>query len=601
MRPWICLFLLTLVHSTGVVLRAQNPGEEKEIADTFIRQLVDLTKIYLDEMDPNQPGVIAKNPYHTHDVDPAYPMAYLYKTSHPLNPYFGDVKIRDTAIAIADYIASTQMRPEWPLYILCQVYDLLKGELHEAKRDAWKAYARDYVETRGIQPYFYTAPNHEAWNALGIYRAGQVFEEKEWRDRGARLMHQLLKMQSDLGYFDEGPHHGPSMKYNGIQLAGMLLFYDYSKDPVAFEASKKLADFMIRYSYPDGSLIATFDGRQDYSFGFPGTLAYGLDRWPLGKELNRRIYRNYKRWDLVAAKSPFFCYSDINALFGSFWTLVQYLSLRPGAMAAPLPQGRNGYRVVEHGRSFDGGVIRQHDWVVALSAINSDVPRYSRSVYQLERQSRLGIWHEKTGLIIGGGSNMVGAEVPLANFLLLTGHKGVDADFGLFASGSVQDRQATYFPRRLHASLELNQQLLVASFGQGDFCFVVKPLNDRRLDIEYQYDILAAKKAFVQLPLILYHDSEIQVDGRAYDRNIGTKVDQEIVIHNPTTSSAVKVLLEPATEAMLRPAVYPLRWYVGEHGQQRYRPYYQIALLSIKLDPPVGKGNGKVRIELVGQ
>ena len=182
----------------------------------------------LDDMDPKRPGIIPRNSSHTHDPDPCYPMAYLYKTPHPLNPYHGDKRIRDAAIAICDFITSTRMRPEWPLYLVDQVYELLEEELLLDRREAWKEYARDYVQTRGMRPYFFTSPNHEAWNALAIFRAGQVFGEPEWTDHGKGLMRQLFKLQTKLGYFDEGHHHGPAMKYNQVQLAPMLLYYDLS-------------------------------------------------------------------------------------------------------------------------------------------------------------------------------------------------------------------------------------------------------------------------------------------------------------------------------------------------------------------------------------
>jgi hypothetical protein len=588
-----------VVLGASMVVSGLRAQEEKEIADTFIRQLVDFTATTLKDMDPNRPGFVPRNTSHTHDPDPCYPMAFLYKNAHPLNPYYGDKKIRDTAIAICDRIAATEMGPEWPMYLVCQVYDTLKDEIPEDKQRAWKAYAQHYVATRGVRPFFYTSPNHEAWNALAVYRAGQVFGISEWTELGKRLMHQLLKMQTELGYFDEGPHHGPAMKYDQVQLAPMLLFHDYSTDPAVLAASKKLADFKIRYSFPDGSPIGAFDGRQSYSLGYFGTLCYGLDRWPKGKELNRRIFKTRRKWDILDVKSPYYSFSDWYAYFGSFFLVDEYRSLMPGAPAASLPQDSNGYRMVERGLSFSGGVIRQHDWMVALSAIKSDVPRYSKSVYQLERQSRVDIWHQKTGLIVGGGSNMVGANLPLANFVLLSGQEGVDVDFGFMKGGEVTDRQALYFPRGVKVSLDPDAQTLNASFGQGDFSFAIKPVSNTKLELAYKYDIFAASKAFVQLPLILFYNSNVTVDGNSYDRANPVKVRREIMMRNPTTRSTVRISVPQGKDILMQRPVYPLRWYEHkEHQNQRYRPYYQIALTSVKLDPPQGKGEGRFVFEI---
>lgn len=593
-KPRAALLPLMLI----LALTPVAADEDAEIADALMRQLVDFTAKALKEWDPNQPGLVPHHAAQSHDHDPAYALAFLYKTPHRLNPYHGKTEIRDTAIAIGDRIAARKMTAEWPFYLLCQVYGLLEDEIPEKKRREWKAYANHYITTRGMRPFGYTAPNHESYNTLAILRAGQVFGEKSWEAHGTRLMHQLIKMQTELGYFDEGKHHGPSMQHNQYQLAAMLLFHDYSKDEAALEASRKLAEFMIRYSFPDGSPISAFDGRHNFHLGYRGTLTYGTDRWPMGKELNRRIYRARKQRGILDVSSPHYSFTDRFAYFGTFFIVDEYRGLRKDAPAAPLPQDRNGYRMVEKGPSFHGGVTRQHDWMVALSAIDSHVPVYTRGPYQLERQSRLDIWHPDTGLVIGGGPSRVGAEVPLANFLLLTGHAGVDASFGHLEGGSVGDRQAIYFPRAVDIDVRPDRQTLQTHFGHGDFGFTVRPRNSARLDLTYNYDILAAKKAFVQVPLILFHDSNVHVDGKSFDSEAGAMVEREIVIQNPTTQSTVKISAPRGRRIFLRPATYPLRWYGGGDEEHWYRPYYRIALLSIALDPPVGQGSGTLVVEI---
>ena len=593
-RPIIlCLIVLFTLNTKA----SAETSEEEEIANTLVRQMADFVTMTLADMDPAQPGIIPRNASHTHDPDPCYPMAYLYKTDHPLNPYYGDLAVRDRAIAICDYIAKTKMRPEWPLYLVDQVYGLLEEEISTERRLAWKEYARDYIETRGMRPYFFTSPNHEAWNALAIFRAGQVFGEPSWMEHGKRLMQQLIKLQTDLGYFDEGHHHGPAMKYNQVQLAPMLLYADYAGDPLAEEASKRLADFMIRYSYPDGSPIGTFDGRQSYSLGFYGTLCYGLDRWPMGKELNRRIFRTRKQWDILEVSSPYYAFSEWYAYFGIFFMLDEYLSLLPSAPVATLPQDEDGYRMVEQGSSFDGGVIRKNDWMVSMAAHISDVPRYRGGPYQLDRQSRLDIWHERTGLIIGGGHGAVGSNPPLANFLLLTGHGGVTASHGLLEGGSVQQRRAAYSPRAATTRMETDRQELGVSFGHGDFSFETSPISPTQLGVKYQYDVLAADRALVQLPLIIFHNSSVSVDGESYDGSKSLPVNRRIAITNPTTGTAVTIRVPREEKILLREAVYPLRWYGGNHKDQRYRPYYQIALLSLQIDEPQ-KGGGSFLLEV---
>jgi len=574
-------------------------SEEKELADDLIKQLVGFSRIALSEMDPAMPGVCYAKMPNEHNQTPCYPLAYLYKTKHPLNPYYGDTEIRDQAIAICDHIVKVQSTLEWPLYSLSQVYALLEDELNGAHKKSWLDYATYYMGTRGSKPYFYTSFNHEAWNATAILRAGQVFGNAEWVDRALRLMYQLIKVQNELGYFDEGPHHGPSMKYNQTQLAPMLLFADYSGDEKVLAASKKLADFMIRYSFPDGSPIGCFDGRQSWSIGYYGALCYGLDRWAVGKEHNRRIWRTKKRWGMLDPQAKYYNLSDWYAYFGFGFLLDEYLSLKPDAPSSALPQDFDGYLRYEQGSSFAGGVARSHGWMVALSAINSDIPRVAQSVYRLERQSRLDVWNEKTGLIIGGGHNIRETEVPLANFHLVTGYEGVDCDFGRLSGGQWHDRRALYIPRAVEADIALERQILRESYGQGDVAFNVVPLDEHTLRIVFDYDVFTTKKLIVQLPLIVYYNSSVSLDGYSLtDKDKLHNVREQVDISNPLTGTLVRIVVPEGLQAALRPPILPLRWYGGDHGVQRYEPFYEIRLLSVMVENPKGKGSGEFTVTI---
>lgn len=594
-----CLFILVVLIASASV-RAQTQ-EEKMLADDLMKQLVGFCKIVLEDMDPAQPGVCYARMPEEHNQTPCYPLAYLYKTKHPLNPFYGNKEIRDQAIAICDHIVKKNSVLEWPLYSLSQVYELLEQELDELHKQSWLGYAKQYMETRGIRPFFYTSFNHEAWNATAILRAGQVFNIPGWTERATRLMHQLIKVQNELGYFDEGPHHGPSMKYNQAQLAPMLLFVDYSGDEEVLASAKKLADFMIRYSFPDGSLMSCFDGRQDWYIGYFGSLCYGMDRWPLGKEHNRRIWRTRKKWDIFSTESKYYNLSDWYAYFGFGFLLDEYRSLQPDAPVTLLPQDSDGYILYEESNSFAGGVAGNYGWMTALSAINSNIPKIGSSIYRLERQSRLDIWHEKTGLIIGGGHNMRESEVPLANFHLLTGYNEVDCDFGRLTGGNWYDKLAVYIPRAVTADISLERQILEESYGQGDVSFIVTPIDEENLQISFSYDLFSLKELYVQLPLIVYYNTVITLDGKHPENEERVnEVNGWVELINPTTGTRIRISVPEGLDAALRPPVQPLRWYAGDHGVQRFEPFYDIRLLSVRIDKPEGKGRGEFIINISG-
>ncbi|MGW8182275.1 MAG: hypothetical protein ACWGQW_26395, partial [bacterium] len=336
-----------------------------EIRQALFNRIIDLAETSMVQWDQLKSYKSEYNISH-HYMAPARVLAWVYKTAHPENPFFGNSRVRDVAIEMGDMLADPDYRGqgsfeyhgEWPFYNLCQTYQLLEDELPDHSQRLWREYAEFYLETRGRRPMFYTAYNHEAGNVAAVLRAGQVFGVPEWEARARRLVHQLVKIQRDLGYFDEGPHHGPSMRYNHIQLTNMLLYVDYSGDQTILPYCEKLADFMIRYAMPDGSTVGAFDGRQSWGLS---KISYGMDRWPKGKELNRRVFRSWKKWGLLEPKSRYAFATDMGKFWNGYWLVDEYLSLLPDAETEPLPQDTQGYRVVESGPTFSGGMVRHDD------------------------------------------------------------------------------------------------------------------------------------------------------------------------------------------------------------------------------------------------
>jgi len=602
MRKLDCYLIFALLCFCP--LQAVGVSTEQEIKDALLRQIVEVATLSLEQWDQTKLRFVPGDDISHHYLAPARILAWVYKTPHPMNPFYGDSRARYVAIEMGNIVADRNYKGqggfeyhgEWPFYNLCETYALLENELPEDSQKLWRAYADFYVSTRGRRPMFYTAFNHEAGNVLAVLRAGQVFGVPEWIGQARRLMRQLIKVQSDLGYFNEGPQHGPSMRYNHVQLTTMLLYADYSGDGTVLPACKKLADFMIRYAFPDGSLIGALDGRQSWSLS---RICYGLDRWPKGKELNRRVHDSWKKWGLSEPRSRYAVGSDMGAFWNGYWLLDECRSLLPDAPTEPLPQDLDGYRMMESDTTFSGGVVRHRDWMVALSAIYSDLAHLSGSIYRMDRQSRMDIWHEDTGLIIGGGSNRVERDhVPLANVLLLTGFREVDCDFGQLKGGSSLDKRATYFPRAVAASLQPEEQMLHEVFGQGDVWFKLEPVSREMLRVRYNYDVFSTKALFIQLPLIAFYNSTVAVDGSPFSGESVRLVKREVRISNPTTATEVRIIPPPGIEAGLRPPIERHSSYRPLEEQTYYRPLYTIYLLSVRIEAPLGKGEGEFQIQI---
>lgn len=189
-------------------------------------------------------------------------------------------------------------------------------------------------------------------------------------------------------------------------------------------------------------------------------------------------------------------------------------------------------------------------------------------------------------------------DFPLANFVLLTGYNGVACDFGRLSGGDYHDKRAVYIPRSLELSVTPWQQELREAFGQGDLTLAARPVDANRLELDFRYDVFTAREVFVQLPLIVFYDSRVLVDGEPFGGAEPAEVKHEVSISNPTMGSAVRLAVPEGHPARLNPGVWPLRWYGGEHPDQRYEPYYKICLLSVRVDGAQGRGEGRFILEV---
>ena len=193
------------------------------------------------------------------------------------------------------------------------------------------------------------------------------------------------------------------------------------------------------------------------------------------------------------------------------------------------------------------------------------------------------------------------SEVPLANFHLLTGYNEVDCDFGRLTGGNWYDKLAVYIPRAVTADISLERQILEESYGQGDVSFIVTPIDKDNLQISFSYDVFSLEELYVQLPLIVYYNTAITLDGKHPENEEKVnEVNGWVELANPTTETRIRISVPEGLDAALRPSVQPLRWYAGDHGVQRFEPFYDIRLLSVRIDKPEGRGRGEFIINISG-
>lgn len=552
---------------------------------------------------------------------PCYLLAHLYQFPHPANALQGQEWCADLATDFVDHwvdgleVARRQGQrtntSEWPIYATLAVQEFLGVRLDERRRERWRAFVENYCREESlVKPFGQTAPNHEAWRMLGLYRAGQVLGHPAWSEQALFFARQLLEYQTAEGFWEEGRHHGPSMRYNNVCLAGLALLFRHSGDAQVGEAAKRLAEFMSTYSYPDGTTVGAFDGRQSTSLGYYAPVVPGFELAATGRTLNARaleLWRRIGRLEDVRLFSNSLWYGAFSSMFYGaachYYSALLPASERAGAIAdgGDLPADRDGV-VENHSATFDGLIQRHGAWAVALSSQNSDVPILGSSIYRLDRQSRLELWHREAGLLLGGGHNRRDWSVPYANAVVDTGFAGA-TEFGRLG-GEETDLQRRYIvPRWARSRIVQGCPELTLIFGHARISFRLETLEDRRCAIEATWEQRGVQRLCLQLPLIVWHGARLWLDGQAQDEGDARPRLLEREARSSGGPFGFETVLRVPEGVPCR-VHYPfilLRDYGGGPSEDHEMiPPFCMALASCQWTQPPQEGRARFEVELRG-
>lgn len=349
---------------------------------------------------PVAPGAAAEDLYWCPiNQDILYALATVYH--EPQSSYYGDPSLLGLACRAGDAIRAAQY-PDgqvefvksdgsrwgrtymgWTNYAWLETYALLGSELGEERRRQWAeglllAHEGQARELEGAAVH-----NIPAWKAMGLCRAARVLDRPQWEEVGRRMLAQVVAAQQPGGYWAE--HGGPSTLYNLVYVHALGLYYRFTGDASVLEALEAATTFHDTFTYPDGSLVETIDGRVKYHpgvslFGWPGFALF-----PRGRAYVRR---------LVEACQP---ERDLLSAQGGLLPSA-YHHLGEGTeetVAAPVEPLQGAYQ--------DWAVLCRHDpWFACLSGF---VAPAAASRWAQDRQNLLSVWHQRCGLLVGGGNS----------------------------------------------------------------------------------------------------------------------------------------------------------------------------------------------------
>lgn len=542
----------------------------------------------------------------------ALTFANLYRLDHKDNPLHGQTSARDSAIrlvtkwleqadgSVESFAASLS---EWPSFILAEIVDRFGGEIDDTFREKAYALVKAWAEHEAlVKPFGRTSPNHESWRCGSLYRCGAVFDEPTWKEQALFFLKQLSELQTEEGFWEEGVHHGPSMKYNCLMLSPLAWVYRMSGEDWVGDMARRLARFMATWVFPDGTTVGAFDGRQSMSPAYWAPVCPGLELIPEGATLNQRGVDLWAERDCLSeerALGP----SNWYAHFGVFFVAdaLRYYS----AMVPQAPEGKplaidNVSATLEnHSTTFDGLMKRSGPWVLALSSQNSDVPKDNAGVFRLERQSRIELWHEKAGEIIGGGHNITKQPVPYANVCLDPGYEST-LEFGEVTPPGQKMSKVLYMPRKAISSVKDDMAELVQHFAHGSITFSLKPNGDDAFAIGARWKTAGARRLCLQIPLILWRKGSVKLDGESVDgcQPSLSRPIRQIEVHDSIKESTVTLKVTDVGETRVRLGLEPLRTYGKLFEKENFDSPYHILLVTTQFDSadPGGEMAWEVKI-----
>lgn len=331
------------------------------------------------------------------DQQVIYPLAAAWALNDSSNVWFHDPKLLAAIMRGGDALAEAQDKQgqwvfrkkdnstwgshfnPWVYSRWVRAYNLIGSAMPPERRTVWQ---------QGLELGYAGIAKHElsrvhnipAHQAMGLYIAGKALNHPEWCAQASAFLVRVAEEQDENGFWSE--HLGPVVQYNAVYVDALGTYYALSHDERVLKALERAVRFHANFTYPDGSQIETIDERTPYSRTcyFPGI---GFLFNPEGRGYLRQQWHRLQERQVV---EPVDTLASL-LLYGE-----------AGPVGDPLDLSRGHRFVTADGKA---AVLRQGAWCASLSAYVCPV---HSSRWIQDRQNLVSVFHEQTGLILGGGN-----------------------------------------------------------------------------------------------------------------------------------------------------------------------------------------------------
>ena len=331
------------------------------------------------------------------DQSVIYPLAVAWALRDTGNPCYHDPKLLEAIMRGGDELIKAQDKDgrwifrkkdnsTWGLHFdpwvysrWVRAYSLIASAMPPERRARWQLALE--LGYSGIEKSALSrVHNIPAHHAMGLYVAGCALNHPEWCAKASAFLRRVAGEQDSNGFWSE--HLGPVVLYNYVYVDALGTYYSLSHDEKVRSALERAARFHANFIYPDGSNIETIDERTPYSTG-PRLPGVGFSFCAEGRGYLRLQWNRLKEQDPVETAD----------------TLASLLLYGEEGPVAPSPSlSRDSVFVMEDGKA---SVVRKGPWCASLSAYAC--PVYPSRWIQ-DRQNLVSLFHQKRGLILGGGN-----------------------------------------------------------------------------------------------------------------------------------------------------------------------------------------------------
>jgi hypothetical protein len=453
-----------------------NPAELR-YRDQFLRLLAKDVPRLLRTYDART-GRFGAGIWTCQDQEQMFPLAVVYATPGKGNTHFKDAKLLDVITKAGDALiddmdehgqwefrkkdGSTwgKISMPWTYSRWIRSYALIREDMAPARRARWiEAFDRGFSHIERTQlgrPH--NIPTHLA---MALYMAGKEMDRPAWRERATQFLHKVCQAQMEGGYWTEG--EGPLVNYNFVYLDALGAYFTASNDREVLPALERGIRFHIHFTYPSGEAVETIDLRNPYAPRvLVGNPAFTLT--PEGRGWLR------KQWSRLGDRLG----EDTRAMF--------VLHGKEGPVSVSPAKPAAGWYILSEKSVERAATLRQGLWFICLSAFTAGI---ERNRWHQDRQNLVSIWHEKVGLILGGGNTKL--QPAWSNFtvgdMTLLQHRPGDTNPDFLPRGPL------YHVPSAARLLRDPQPGLDLTYGPENCRLMVRIVDDRTL--EYQIEASA--------------------------------------------------------------------------------------------------------------